>query len=247
MASESIDVITIDSDDDITVDEDMTVDDDIAVLDVIDSGFDSTSTSSASSSSTADLIVERPQNCSHCQKRLIRKSSLEYNDLTSADFYHNPRIHSSVISVELKDRNRLNSFHETILENKESFENKTVLIIGSCNGVLALFAAKAKAKTVIVCDGPGISEIIEAVIARNRHKLSANRTKFYVIREEFDDMVLPNGIDKVDVIVSDCVNHSLFYKSTFHHLIKARDKWLRKDGLIFPDSAHLWLVGAHDS
>ncbi|XP_054159710.1 protein arginine N-methyltransferase 1-like [Oppia nitens] len=244
------DVITIDSDDDIEEITEVDIIDksDVEMIDddevqVVDSDYESTSTTLS--------LDDRPiRDCRRCLRRLTTNGyrDLEYNELTSADFYYNPRIHWTVLSHELKDKNRYNTYKKVIEDNKESFKGKTILVISSGTGLIALMAAKAGAKTVIIYDGRGIRELIEAVLPINRRNIGYQlKTKFHVMSELTDDTVLPDGIEKVDIIVSDWANHSLFYRSMFSEFIKARDKWLRKGGLIFPDSSHMYLMATHDN
>ena len=232
----SNDVITIESDDDIEED-----------IQMIDSYVDS-STNISMNGRPKSLYSLRPtiKKCDNCFRLLDQNKDYEYNRLTSADFYNNPRIHPSVIAIELKDRIRINCFDESISRNKDLFEDKTVLVVGSGTGLLALFVAKARAKNVLIIDCFDILELIETVIEKNRWRLPNSRTKFFTIRQSIEDYVLPNGLKKVDIIVSDWANHSLFYKSNVISFIKARNKWLKKGGLIFPDSAHMYIAGAHD-
>jgi hypothetical protein len=57
---------------------------------------------------------------------------------------------------------------------------------------------------------------------------------------------LPDGIQKVDVIISDFIGYSLFYESLMESVLWARDKWLQAQGHIFPDIVSLYIVGVGD-
>ena len=231
-------VITIDSDDEL---EEMAV-------------VTSDSDYSSASISTAEIIEEEKpasislsvQKCHNC-RRALPDSHYEYDRLTSSDFYINPRAHPSVIPLEIRDKNRFNTFSEAIRHNKELFKNKIVLVLGSGNGLLALMVCQASPNYVIVYDRPGISQIVESIIEKNRLKFPNKKTRFFIVRDDMDRMHLPNGLKKVDIIVSDWTNHSLFYKSMIVEFIKARDRFLAPGGLIFPDTAKLYLAAAHDN
>ncbi len=57
---------------------------------------------------------------------------------------------------------------------------------------------------------------------------------------------MPDGIEKVDIIISEWMGYCLFYESMLNTVIYARDKWLVKDGLMFPDKASLHIVAIED-
>jgi protein arginine N-methyltransferase 1 len=47
-----------------------------------------------------------------------------------------------------------------------------------------------------------------------------------VIKGKIEDIELPEGIDKVDVIIAEWMGYSLFYDSMIQSVIYARDKYL---------------------
>jgi len=61
-----------------------------------------------------------------------------------------------------------------------------------------------------------------------------------------EEVSLPEGIDKVDIIVSEWMGYCLFYESMLKTVIYARDKWLAPGGLIFPDRATLYISAIED-
>jgi len=48
------------------------------------------------------------------------------------------------------------------------------------------------------------------------------------------------------VIISEWMGYSLLYESMLNTVIFARDKWLTKDGVIFPDNAKLFMCAIED-
>lgn len=192
-------------------------------------------------SSVSPQVVKK---CCNCLNRLDT-TSIDYNDLTSADFYKNPRAHPLKIAAELRDRNRYNIYRDAINKNKHLFKGKLVLVVGSGAGLLALFAAKADAQRVLVIDSQEILQLIRAVLDSN--KKNHDSVIEVLDGKSIEEVVLPNGIEKVDIIVSDWANHLMFYKSSIRRFIYARDKWLKRDGLVFPDSGALYISGGHDN
>lgn len=53
-------------------------------------------------------------------------------------------------------------------------------------------------------------------------------------------------VDKVDIIISEWMGYFLIYESMFDSVIFARDKWLAKDGLVFPDKAKMYIAAIED-
>lgn len=50
---------------------------------------------------------------------------------------------------------------------------------------------------------------------------------------QVEEVELP--VDKVDIIISEWMGYCLFYESMLDTVLYARDKWLRADGMLFPD------------
>jgi len=47
-----------------------------------------------------------------------------------------------------------------------------------------------------------------------------------LVRGKVEEVTLPDGIEKVDIIVSEWMGYCLFYESMLNTVIYARDKWL---------------------
>ena len=60
------------------------------------------------------------------------------------------------------------------------------------------------------------------------------------------EISLPEGVDKVDIIISEWMGYCLFYESMLDTVLYARDKWLAPNGLMFPDKATLYVCGIKD-
>ena len=72
----------------------------------------------------------------------------------------------------------------------------------------------------------------------------ANRIK--LIRGKVEEVELPDGIQKVDIIISEWMGYCLFYESMLNTVLYARDRWLVEGGLIFPDKASLHICAIED-
>ena len=105
-----------------------------------------------------------------------------------------------------------------------------MLDVGCGTGILSMFAAKAGAAKVIGVDMSGIVESARKIVEANN--LS---DKVEIIRGKVEEITLPDGIEKVDIIISEWMGYCLFYESMLDTVLYARDKWLNPGGLMFPD------------
>ncbi|CAC5395138.1 PRMT1 [Mytilus coruscus] len=122
----------------------------------------------------------------------------------------------------LRDEVRTETYRNAILQNTNLFRNKIVLDVGCGTGILCMFAAEA-----------GASKVIGVIIT--------------LIKCKVEDAKLPDGIDKVDIIISELMGYCLLFESSIHSILSARDKWLKKEGgLIFPDKYWLYLIAFED-
>merc|ERR1711990_1368653 len=108
-------------------------------------------------------------------------------------------------------------------------------------GILSMFCAKAGAAKVIGVDMSGIVESAKKIIEAN-----GLSDKIEIIRGKVEEISLPEGIDKVDIIISEWMGYCLFYESMLDTVLYARDKWLAPDGLMFPDRATLYVTAIED-
>jgi protein arginine N-methyltransferase 1 len=51
----------------------------------------------------------------------------------------------------------------------------------------------------------------------------------------------------VDIIISEWMGYFLLYESMTETVLLARDKWLKPDGLMFPDQAVIYFAGIEDA
>ena len=104
-----------------------------------------------------------------------------------------------------------------------------------------MFAAKAGAAKVIGVDMSCIADHAKRIIEENN--LSDVVT---IIRGKVEEVELPNGIEEVDIIVSEWMGYCLFYENMLDSVIYARDRWLSLSGLMFPNICTLYICGVED-
>jgi protein arginine N-methyltransferase 1 len=98
----------------------------------------------------------------------------------------------------LKDEVRTRAYMNSIMQNPHLFKGKVVMDVGCGTGILCMFAAKAGARRVIGVDCSGI-------IDQAREIVKANKLDHIVtlIKGKVEDIALPDGLEKVDIIVSE--------------------------------------------
>jgi len=170
-----------------------------------------------------------------------RVKLLANEEMTSKDYYFDSYAHFGIHEEMLKDEVRTLTYRNSMWHNKHLFKGKVVLDVGCGTGILSMFAAKAGAAKVIGVDMSSIVDHAKNIVSDNG--LSDIVT---IIRGKVEEIELPVGVDKVDIIISEWMGYCLFYESMLDTVLYARDKWLREGGLMFPDKATLYVCGIED-
>jgi len=170
-----------------------------------------------------------------------KKTEAKSEELTSKDYYFDSYAHFGIHEEMLKDEVRTLTYRNSMYHNKHLFKDKVVLDVGCGTGILSMFAAKAGAKKVIGIDCSSIVEYAKKIVTANHLDDVVE-----IIKGKVEEVSLPDGIEKVDIIISEWMGYALFYESMLNTVLYARDKWLAKDGLIFPDKATLHVAAIED-
>ncbi|KAK6635235.1 Protein arginine N-methyltransferase 1 [Polyplax serrata] len=163
------------------------------------------------------------------------------DEMTSKDYYFDSYAHFGIHEEMLKDEVRTLTYRNSMYHNKHLFQGKTVIDIGCGTGILSMFAAKAGAARVIGIECSNIVEYAKEIVEIN--KLDHIIT---IIKGKVEEVELPDGIEKVDIIISEWMGYCLFYESMLDTVLYARDKWLKEDGMLFPDRVTLFVIGIED-
>ena len=65
-----------------------------------------------------------------------------------------------------------------------------------------------------------------------------------LVKGKLEDVELP--IAQYDIIISEWMGYFLLYESMLDTVLLARDKYLKPDGLMFPDNARMYLAAIED-
>ncbi|CAH1116695.1 unnamed protein product [Phaedon cochleariae] len=132
----------------------------------------------------------------------------------------------------LADSERNRAYKDAIISNKAEFSGKAVLDVGAGTGILSIFCAQAGAKIVYAVEASEVYKIAEESVKENNIQDVVK-----VIHSKVEDVNLP---EKVDIIVSEWMGFYLLHEAMLDSVIVARDRFLKPDGLMFPETATLY-------
>ncbi|CAN1254902.1 Probable protein arginine N-methyltransferase 6 [Linum perenne] len=165
------------------------------------------------------------------------QSQADQNATPCTDFdmaYFHSYAHVGIHEEMIKDRIRTDTYRSAILQHQSQIEGKVVLDVGCGTGILAIFCAQAGAKRVYAVDASDI-----AVQAREVVKANHLSDRITVLHGRVEDVEIN---EEVDVIVSEWMGYMLLYESMLGSVITARDRWLKRGGLILPSHATLYMA-----
>lgn len=138
----------------------------------------------------------------------------------------------------LNDRPRQEAYREAILSNASLFAGKTVLDVGAGSGILSIFCAQAGASKVYAIEASKIAELARKIVNENGYDsvIEVHQTKV-------EDFQLVDGDQhQVDIIVSEWMGFYLLHEGMLDSVLMARDKFLKPDGSMFPQSAAVYVA-----
>lgn len=132
----------------------------------------------------------------------------------------------------LMDHNRMKAYYTAITGNREQFAGKVVLDIGTGSGVLAIWAAQAGASKVFAVEYTSMADHARKLVAEN-----GLSDVVEVIQSSVEELQLPC---QVDIIVSEWMGYILLRESMLDSVIRARNKWLKPGGAMYPSHATMY-------
>ncbi|XP_050305337.1 protein arginine N-methyltransferase 6 [Anthonomus grandis grandis] len=151
------------------------------------------------------------------------------------DLYFKSYEDLEIHKLMLKDEPRNTAYREAIFNNKADIEGKVVLDVGAGTGILSIFCAQAGAKKVYAVEASSTYRLALDIVREN---MVENIVQ--VIHSRIEDVTTSQIPEKVDVIVSEWMGFYLLHEGMLDTVIIARDRFLKPDGLMFPESAGIY-------
>ena len=138
----------------------------------------------------------------------------------------------AVHQLMLQDRARC-AWYEAELERAcRVVRDAVVLDVGCGCGLLALFAARAGARKVYAVESKSkMAALAQAVVEDN-----GLQSRVSVVHGRVEDVDLP---ERVDILVSEWMGFYLLHESMLDSVLVARDRFLKKTGIMIPQSCRL--------
>ena len=155
---------------------------------------------------------------------------------SDSEYYWESYAHPGIHDEMLKDRHRTLSYKRALVPSV--VKDKVILDVGCGTGILSLFAAKNGAKHVYSVEMSSVNKIAEEVI-----KINGFADKITLLKGKMEEVEIP---EKVDIIVSEWMGYNLMYESMLASVLYARDKYLKPDGIVLPDTASIYIGGIND-
>ena len=153
--------------------------------------------------------------------------------------HNNYLLPSDVYSSIFDQRISTLSFKAAIEINSEFFEDKIILVINNGIGLYSLLCARVGAKKVYSLEPDKTNyKFQKKIVELNRYQKVIE-----VYNCDVEDIY---DIEKVDIIICEWMGNFLLSNSFLKKVIYARDKFLSRDGIIFPDRATLFICGIQD-
>lgn len=135
----------------------------------------------------------------------------------------------------LKDRPRQKAYQHAILSNRKLFAGKVVLDVGCGSGILSIFCAQAGASKVYAVEASNMAKLAEKIVTENGFEqiIEVHQTKI----EDFN--IAGEDQHQIDIIVSEWMGFYLLHEGMLDSVLFARDKFLKPNGSMFPESAKI--------
>ncbi|KAH7135785.1 S-adenosyl-L-methionine-dependent methyltransferase [Dendryphion nanum] len=151
---------------------------------------------------------------------------------------------NSIHREMIEDRIRTESYRDFITKYAHIFKDKVVLDVGCGTSILSLFCARAGAKKVFAVDNSDIALRAREIVKQNGYEGVVE-----VIQGRVEDFHMQHKIGKgnIDIIVSEWMGYGLLFEGMLDSVLKARDIYLKPDGLMVPSHCTLRVAPISDT
>jgi protein arginine N-methyltransferase 1 len=122
--------------------------------------------------------------------------------------------------------------------------------IGTGSGILAVWAAQAGARKVYAIEYTDMAKYAKKVMKANQvdHIVTVLQCAVEDVELpiEQDELTVEEDLRCVDIIVSEWMGYFLLRESMLDSIIRARDKFLKSDGLMFPSHTTMYIAPVTD-
>ena len=237
------------------------------------SSASSASSSSNSPTPREIYLTQRLARATELLKAYGVQDAVEDEELEQLDndtYYFDSYSHWGIHQEMLADRVRTEAYQHAIEKNRKYFQGKTVLDIGCGTGILSMFAARAGAKLVVGIDMStmafkamdnvkenGLEDIITIVHGKvedlgdrgdrsERSSGSSSGSGGSASGSGAADKLALLQPGSFDVILSEWMGYALVFECMLETVLKARDVWLKPNGLVLPNIAEVYVQGMGD-
>uniref|UniRef100_A0A6U5M0R9 type I protein arginine methyltransferase n=1 Tax=Corethron hystrix TaxID=216773 RepID=A0A6U5M0R9_9STRA len=152
----------------------------------------------------------------------------------------------------LTDHKRMEAYYDAIMGNADVFRDKVVMDVGTGSGILAVWAAHAGARRVYAVEYTDMANHARRLVEENG--VGHVVTVIQGAVEDIDPQSLEGGKEAmecndgcIDIIISEWMGYFLLRESMLDSLIRARDKFLKKNtGLMFPSHTTMYFAPVMD-
>jgi 16S rRNA G966 N2-methylase RsmD len=116
--------------------------------------------------------------------------------------------------------------------------DSVVLDMGAGSGIMSFFAVAAGARKVYAVERTSI-----ATLTRELAEMNNLLDRLEILNADVLEINLP---EKVDVLVSECWGPFGIDENLLYHLLMTRDRWLKPDGKMVPETVTAWMAPAYD-
>jgi protein arginine N-methyltransferase 1 len=137
--------------------------------------------------------------------------------------------------IMLSDSPRVRAYRSALEHHRRRISGGVVLDVGCGTGLLACLAARLGARKVFAVEPSGIAVYAQRVAERN-----GLDGVVQIINKRIED-VLHSEAEPVDVIVSEWMGFHLLHEGMLPSVLRgARDRFLKRGGLMLPQRARVW-------